>query len=124
MRSDFAAHGVASSKLEGHLARFEPIPLFGHVGDGNFHCEILISPTPEAELEEAKAFNERVVTARCMEGTCTGSTASASADAVTSEGAGRSGRPHAEHEARHRPEKPDEPGKVWPFRANLQKGLA
>src|SRR5258706_5441050 len=50
-----------------------PIPLFGHVGDGNFHCEILIRPESEVELEEAKAFNERVVNrALAMEGTCTG----------------------------------------------------
>jgi len=50
-----------------------PIPLFGHVGDGNFHCEILIQPDSEADLEEAKAFNERVVNrALAMEGTCTG----------------------------------------------------
>jgi D-lactate dehydrogenase (cytochrome) len=50
-----------------------PIPLFGHVGDGNFHCEILIRPDDAAELAEAKAFNERVVDrALAMEGTCTG----------------------------------------------------
>src|SRR6267154_474817 len=50
-----------------------PIPLFGHVGDGNFHCEILVRPENEADLEEAKAFNERVVDrALAMEGTCTG----------------------------------------------------
>jgi D-lactate dehydrogenase (cytochrome) len=50
-----------------------PIPLFGHVGDGNFHCEILIRPDDEAELAEARAFNERVVNrALAMEGTCTG----------------------------------------------------
>ena len=50
-----------------------PIPLFGHVGDGNFHCEILIRPDNEFELAEAKAFNERVVNrALAMEGTCTG----------------------------------------------------
>src|SRR5438477_4145313 len=49
-----------------------PIPLFGHVGDGNFHCEILIRPDSEADLEEAKEFNERVVNrALAMEGTCT-----------------------------------------------------
>src|SRR3954469_5188828 len=47
-----------------------PIPLFGHVGDGNFHCEILIRPEDEAELAEARAFNERVVNReREMEGT-------------------------------------------------------
>jgi D-lactate dehydrogenase (cytochrome) len=50
-----------------------PIPLFGHVGDGNFHCEILIRPESKADLEEAKEFNERVVNrALAMEGTCTG----------------------------------------------------
>ena len=50
-----------------------PIPLFGHVGDGNFHCEILVRPDSEADLEEARAFNERVVNrALAMEGTCTG----------------------------------------------------
>jgi D-lactate dehydrogenase (cytochrome) len=50
-----------------------PIPLFGHVGDGNFHCEILIRPGNEADLEEARKFNERVVNrALAMEGTCTG----------------------------------------------------
>jgi len=50
-----------------------PIPLFGHVGDGNFHCEILIRPDSESDLEEAKGFNERLVNrALAMEGTCTG----------------------------------------------------
>jgi len=50
-----------------------PIPLFGHVGDGNFHCEILVRPDSESDLEEAKQFNERVVNrALAMEGTCTG----------------------------------------------------
>jgi D-lactate dehydrogenase (cytochrome) len=50
-----------------------PIPLFGHVGDGNFHCEILVKPDSEAELDEARRFNERVVDrALAMEGTCTG----------------------------------------------------
>ena len=50
-----------------------PIPLFGHVGDGNFHCEILVRPDSESDLEEARQFNERVVNrALAMEGTCTG----------------------------------------------------
>ncbi len=50
-----------------------PIPLFGHVGDGNFHCVILVRPDSEADLAEAKTFNERLVTrALDMEGTCTG----------------------------------------------------
>jgi D-lactate dehydrogenase (cytochrome) len=50
-----------------------PVPLFGHVGDGNFHLVILIDPNKPAELEEAKALNVRVVKrALAMEGTCTG----------------------------------------------------
>jgi D-lactate dehydrogenase (cytochrome) len=50
-----------------------PIPLFGHVGDGNFHCMVLIRPDSDADLDEAKAFNERLVDrALSMEGTCTG----------------------------------------------------
>ena len=50
-----------------------PIPLFGHVGDGNFHCVILVDPNSPADVDEAKAFNVRVVKrALAMEGTCTG----------------------------------------------------
>jgi len=50
-----------------------PIPLFGHVGDGNFHLVILIDPASQADMEEAKALNLRVVKrALAMEGTCTG----------------------------------------------------
>jgi D-lactate dehydrogenase (cytochrome) len=50
-----------------------PIPLFGHVGDGNFHLVILVDPGSRAELEEAKALNGRLVArALAMEGTCTG----------------------------------------------------
>jgi D-lactate dehydrogenase (cytochrome) len=50
-----------------------PIPLFGHVGDGNFHLVILVDPASGAELEEAKALNGRLVArALAMEGTCTG----------------------------------------------------
>jgi D-lactate dehydrogenase (cytochrome) len=49
------------------------VPLFGHVGDGNFHLVILIDPKNEKEIEEAKALNVRVVRrALAMEGTCTG----------------------------------------------------
>jgi len=50
-----------------------PIPLFGHVGDGNFHLVILIDPQNEKEIAEAKDINVRVVRrALAMEGTCTG----------------------------------------------------
>jgi D-lactate dehydrogenase (cytochrome) len=50
-----------------------PIPMFGHVGDGNFHCMVLVRPDSAADLAEAKAFNDRLVDrALSMEGTCTG----------------------------------------------------
>src|SRR5262249_9210026 len=50
-----------------------PIPIFGHVGDGNFHCVILVDPDDAAELAEAQAFNARLVDrALAMDGTCTG----------------------------------------------------
>ena len=50
-----------------------PIPLFGHVGDGNFHLVVLIDPDSPQEVAEAEQINHAVVTrALAMEGTCTG----------------------------------------------------
>jgi D-lactate dehydrogenase (cytochrome) len=50
-----------------------PIPIVGHVGDGNFHLIILIDPNDAAEVAEAKALNERLVMrALSMDGTSTG----------------------------------------------------
>ena len=50
-----------------------PVPLVGHVGDGNFHLMFLVDPEKPEELELAKAFNKRLVRrALAMEGTCTG----------------------------------------------------
>jgi D-lactate dehydrogenase (cytochrome) len=50
-----------------------PMPLLGHVGDGNFHCVCLVRPDNEEDLAEARVFNERLVKrALAMEGTCTG----------------------------------------------------
>jgi D-lactate dehydrogenase (cytochrome) len=50
-----------------------PIPLLGHVGDGNFHLLILADPNSETELAEAEALNLRLVhRAIAMDGTCTG----------------------------------------------------
>jgi len=50
-----------------------PVPLLGHIGDGNFHLMFLVDPEKPAELEQAKAFNKRLVErALSMEGTCTG----------------------------------------------------
>jgi D-lactate dehydrogenase (cytochrome) len=48
-------------------------PLVGHVGDGNFHLNILVDPTDERELAEVKAFNARLIArALALGGTCTG----------------------------------------------------
>ena len=50
-----------------------PVPLLGHVGDGNFHLVFLVDPAKPEETELAKAFNTRLVErALRMEGTCTG----------------------------------------------------
>jgi len=50
-----------------------PVPLLGHIGDGNFHLIFLIDPQKPEEVEIAKTFNKRLVErALRMEGTCTG----------------------------------------------------
>ena len=50
-----------------------PCPVFGHVGDGNFHCVILADPNNPAELEEAEQLHHRVMLrAIAMDGTCSG----------------------------------------------------
>jgi D-lactate dehydrogenase (cytochrome) len=48
-------------------------PLVGHVGDGNFHLNIVLNPDDPSELAQVKAFNERLVRrAIALGGTCTG----------------------------------------------------
>lgn len=48
-------------------------PIVGHVGDGNFHCCVLVRPDDTDERVRAKGFVERMVQrALDMEGTCTG----------------------------------------------------
>jgi D-lactate dehydrogenase (cytochrome) len=48
-------------------------PTVGHVGDGNFHLQILIDPADPRELEQVTAINKRLVRrAIAMGGTCTG----------------------------------------------------
>jgi D-lactate dehydrogenase (cytochrome) len=50
-----------------------PIPIVGHVADGNFHCGLLIDPANEGERAAAKAFTARLAErAIAMGGTCTG----------------------------------------------------
>lgn len=48
-------------------------PILGHVGDGNFHCAILLDPNDAREVEAAEALNRRIVErALAADGTCTG----------------------------------------------------
>jgi D-lactate dehydrogenase (cytochrome) len=50
-----------------------PAPILGHVGDGNFHCAILVDPANPDEMAEAERLNRRIVErALRMDGTCTG----------------------------------------------------
>ncbi|KAA3630533.1 MAG: FAD-binding protein [Proteobacteria bacterium] len=54
-------------------ASYLPIPIVGHVGDGNFHLIILIDPESEQDRTEAARINHRLVKrALSMGGTCTG----------------------------------------------------
>jgi D-lactate dehydrogenase (cytochrome) len=48
-------------------------PLVGHVGDGNFHLNIIVNRDDPKEMAEVKAFNARLVhRALALGGTCTG----------------------------------------------------
>jgi D-lactate dehydrogenase (cytochrome) len=50
-----------------------PAPLFGHVGDGNFHVVFPVMPGDEAELLEVKMRGAKMVDhALALGGTCTG----------------------------------------------------
>jgi D-lactate dehydrogenase (cytochrome) len=62
------------SETEADLERSNLLaPLVGHVGDGNFHLEILIDRNDPDEVQTMEAFLERLVQrALAMEGTCTG----------------------------------------------------
>jgi D-lactate dehydrogenase (cytochrome) len=48
-------------------------PIIGHVGDGNFHVIVVVTPEDADEMHRVEKFNERLVTrALSMGGTCTG----------------------------------------------------
>ncbi|MFM9960622.1 MAG: FAD-binding oxidoreductase [Planctomycetaceae bacterium] len=50
-----------------------PAPLFGHVGDGNFHVVFSIDPNSAEELAEVQRLSDEIVThALALDGTCTG----------------------------------------------------
>jgi len=47
--------------------------IIGHVGDGNFHVQMLVDPNDAADVARAEAVNARMVTRAIeMDGTCTG----------------------------------------------------
>jgi D-lactate dehydrogenase (cytochrome) len=59
--------------MEDVKSYFAPVPLLGHIGDGNFHLMLLVDPAKPEETEIAKKFNKRLVErALRLEGTCTG----------------------------------------------------
>ncbi|XP_041047604.1 probable D-lactate dehydrogenase, mitochondrial [Carcharodon carcharias] len=48
-------------------------PIVGHVGDGNFHCLLLMNPEDKDEMRRVKEFTNRLARrALAMHGTCTG----------------------------------------------------
>ncbi len=48
-------------------------PIVGHVGDGNFHCGLMVDPDDPDGITRAEAFIHRLVQrAHAMGGTCTG----------------------------------------------------
>lgn len=48
-------------------------PVFGHVGDGNFHCLLLVDPGNPEEMKTAEAVSERLMRrAIRYDGTCSG----------------------------------------------------
>lgn len=50
-----------------------PAPLFGHVGDGNFHVVFSIDPNSADELAEVQRLSDEIVShALALDGTCTG----------------------------------------------------
>ena len=66
------AECLLETKREISEASF-PVPIVGHVGDGNFHCLMVIDPDSPEELAEALALNRSLVErALRMGGTCTG----------------------------------------------------
>lgn len=48
-------------------------PIAGHVGDGNFHCLMVLDPTAPDEVQRVQEFTDRLARrALAMDGTCTG----------------------------------------------------
>ena len=66
------AECVVETKNDHASASF-PVCLVGHAGDGNFHLIYMLEPGNQAELDEARLLNERMITrALALGGTCSG----------------------------------------------------
>lgn len=66
--ADCVNETVADLRGTGMLA-----PIVGHVGDGNFHVQMLVDGESQAEIHQAEQLNARLVArALAMDGTCTG----------------------------------------------------
>lgn len=66
--ADCIAETTADIQASGLLA-----PVFGHVGDGNFHCLLLVDPDNADEVTAAEELSHRLVhRAIRFDGTCTG----------------------------------------------------
>jgi D-lactate dehydrogenase (cytochrome) len=66
--ADCLAETLADIEEAGLLA-----PVFGHVGDGNFHCLVLVDPGNAAEVAAAEGLSHRLMRrAIAHDGTCTG----------------------------------------------------
>lgn len=66
-----------AASIEGAQAILEagglPSMIVGHVGDGNFHCVMLVDASSEEEMANAEAMNAQIVRlAISLGGTCTG----------------------------------------------------
>ncbi len=63
---------VSETAAELEQASF-PYIIVGHVGDGNFHVQMMLDPNDPAEWDESERINHNIVArAIAMDGTCTG----------------------------------------------------
>ena len=63
---------IVETQRDNETASF-PVPLVGHAGDGNFHLLYVLDPSSDAEIEEARRLNARLIArALAMGGTCSG----------------------------------------------------
>ena len=66
------AECIGETQVDLERASF-PSSIIGHVGDGNFHVQMVIDPNLQRERDEAEAINQRLVErAIRLDGTCSG----------------------------------------------------